>query len=103
MAGLASTARRTTRVIATLATDVIAVLVDEPLGLPADAIARRLHRRRSAELALLRCDASFVHEGSTCGSRWRLAVHDAPQTPRDGTSGDERGQDDLVIGRTSAA
>jgi hypothetical protein len=55
-----------------LALELADVLAVEPLGLPLDALARRVRRRRVEVLAVLQADPRFTHSGQTRGSRWRL-------------------------------
>jgi hypothetical protein len=56
-----------------LGDELARVLDGEPTGLPCDALARLVHRRRALVLAALTGDPRFQHEGNTHGSRWRCA------------------------------
>ena len=59
-----------------LADDLAVILAEEATGLSCDALARRLRRRKSDVLAVLRSDPRFVRSGAGRGSRWRIAPHD---------------------------
>jgi hypothetical protein len=54
-----------------LAGDLRRLLVDEPVGLSCDELAKRLHRRRADVLAELRRDWRFEHVAAGSASRWR--------------------------------
>jgi hypothetical protein len=57
----------------TLARDLARALADEPGGLPAAELARRVHRRRADVLRVLHADRGFEQRGSNRASRWHVA------------------------------
>jgi hypothetical protein len=61
--------------------ELVELLASEPAGLPRNAIAQRLHRRRAVAQAILRADPRFAHSGWGRRSRWRLAAAAPPNGP----------------------
>jgi hypothetical protein len=57
----------------TLARELARALADEPGGLPAAELARRVHRRRADVLRVLRADRRFEQHGSNRATRWHVA------------------------------